>query len=111
MEKNRQLNTPLLVIAFVVIGVVLRMLFTTQFPNFSPMYALALFAGVYLADKRLVFILPVMVMLLTDVALEVIYQAGWYGQPGFHKNMPFVYLGFLLIAFIGTFFRNNVKPL
>jgi hypothetical protein len=111
MEKNRQFNITLLAIAFIVVGGILRMVFTGRFPNFSPVYAMALFAGVYFADKRLAFILPVLIMLLTDVALEVIYQAGWHGQPGFHKNMPFVYIGFLLTVFIGTFLKNNVKPL
>lgn len=66
-------------------------------PNFAPIAALALFGGRYINDKKIAFVVPVIVMLLTDYVL------------GFHYLMPAVYLSFVLIVGIGLLLRKTNK--
>jgi len=58
-------------------------------PNFTPIGAMALFSGAYLADRRLALAAPLAAMLLSDAVI------------GFHSGMPFVYGSLALIVLIG----------
>jgi hypothetical protein len=62
-----------------------------------------LFGGVYFTDKRAAFIIPLIVMFISDVALELI--TGW----GFHNTMIYVYIGFVLTTVIGMMVKRNVS--
>lgn len=74
-------------------------------PNFTPLAAMALFGGVYLSDKRLAFIVPLLALFISDVALQLLF--GW----GFHNTMIYVYLGFILTSFIGILVKRNTSVL
>ena len=63
-------------------------------PNFTPLIAIALFSGFYVADKVLIYGLPIAIMLISDLFL------------GFYSISIFVYLSFLLISFFGTLSKN-----
>ncbi|HEY3248557.1 MAG TPA: DUF6580 family putative transport protein [bacterium] len=64
-------------------------------PNVTPIAAMALFGGASFDDARMALAVPLAAMLLSDVVL------------GLHATMPFVYLGFLLIAGIGLWLRTR----
>lgn len=67
-------------------------------PNFTPVGALALFAGIYLARKsRWALILPLAVMFLTDLAI------GFYDT----KLMLVVYGSFLFYGVFGLLVKNK----
>ena len=67
-------------------------------PNFTPVGALALFAGIYLARKSMWFLmLPLAAMFLTDLAI------GFYDI----KLMLVVYGGFLLYGVFGLLIAKN----
>ena len=68
-------------------------------PNFTPIGAMALFSGAYLADRRLAIAVPFAAMLLSDAVL------------GFHSGMPFVYGSVALIAAIGWIALRQVSSL
>ncbi|MEX2397469.1 MAG: DUF6580 family putative transport protein [Balneolales bacterium] len=68
-------------------------------PNFTPIAAIALFGGSYFADKRMAFVLPLLVMIISDFFL------------GFHGTMTFVYLCFALTVYMGFGLRGKVSPL
>ncbi len=57
--------------------------------NFTPVGAMALFAGATLKDRRWAIGLPLLAMLLSDTLL------------GFHATMPFVYVALALSVLIG----------
>lgn len=57
-------------------------------PNLAPVGGLALFSGAHLKGK-IAYGLPLLIMLISDLFL------------GFHSTIPYVYLSFLLIVFIG----------
>lgn len=58
-------------------------------PNFTPVAAMALFAGAVVADRRLAFIIPLAALLLSDLII------------GFHSTMLFVYLSVALMTVLG----------
>jgi hypothetical protein len=57
--------------------------------NFTPVGAIALFSGAMVRDRRLAFLVPLLVMLATDAII------------GFNKLSPLVYTSFLLSVLIG----------
>src|ERR1700761_6940355 len=64
--------------------------------NFTPIGAVALFAGANFKDKKYSFIVPIASMLITDFILGLIP-----GMSGFHRSMIYVYGAFVIITFIG----------
>ena len=77
----------LIVLSLLVLAVITRLL--PHPPNVTPITAIALFGGCNIKDKNLAFVLPLLCMFLTDLFL------------GFHIIMPFVYLSFMCISYIG----------
>ncbi len=75
-------------IGLVVMAVLTR--FLPVPPNFSPIIALALFSGVYFANKKFAFAVPMAAMLISDIFL------------GFHYDMFAVYASFALMVLLGT---------
>jgi len=80
----------LAVIAFVLIGISVRLL--PHLPNFTPVAAIALFGGFYFRNKKVAFILPVIVMLVSDMFI------GYYQI----SLMAVVYGSFLLCVILGS---------
>jgi hypothetical protein len=69
--------------------------------NFTPVGAIALFAGTYITNKRMAFTLPLIVLLVSDVLLELFYGTGFY------RDMIFVYGSFALVVMIGFLLRGR----
>jgi hypothetical protein len=69
--------------------------------NFSPIGAIALFAGTYITNKRLALILPLTILFISDLLLEL------FTGNGFYPDMGFVYGAFALVACLGFFLRNH----
>jgi hypothetical protein len=85
-----------LILSIIMIGAFLRLL--PHWPNFTPIAAIALFGGTMLKRKDVAFIIPVAVMLISDLII------------GFHKVMIPVYLSFMIIVSLGFFLRTRIKP-
>ena len=67
--------------------------------NFTPIGALALFAGAQFDDKRWAFIVPLAAMFLSDILI------------GFHSGMPIVYAAFAAIVCMGFLLKEKKKAL
>lgn len=67
-------------------------------PNFTPIFAMALFGGAYLSNKKMAFILPLAAMLISDLFI------------GFHSLMLVVYGAIALITALGFLLKNRVRP-
>lgn len=93
--KEKVNSSLLLVAVFVVLGILSR--FIPVAPNFSPIISVALFSGVFFADKRIAFLIPVITMFTSDIFI------------GFHSTMIATYLSFALIAIIGMKMTLNKK--
>lgn len=70
-------------------------------PNVTPITAVALFSGAYLADRRLAFAAPLAALLLSDIVL------------GFDRagETAAVYLSFALVVALGLWVRNRRSAL
>ena len=97
---------PLVLAALVIAAALTRLL--PQPPNFSPVIAIALFAGAYLADRRWALLVPLAAMLISDLALAAIH-GGIYLQ---HLAGPValsVYACILLSTVMGFGLRGRVS--
>jgi len=93
MSKKRQF---IIILILILSGAFLRLI--PHAPNFTPIAAIALFGGAYLS-KRTALILPVLVMLISDIFI------GSYEI----KLMLSVYLSFVLCVILGFCLKKNKK--
>lgn len=78
----------IVITAFMLLAVLFRLL--PHLPNFTPITAIALFGGLYFSNKSMAYLVPLFIMVLSDLFL------------GFHTISIVVYAAFLLVSFIGT---------
>jgi hypothetical protein len=79
----------------ILFGAVMRLV--PHWPNFTPVAAMALFAGASIRKKHLAFLIPFAALLLSDLIL------------GFHSLMLAVYLSFALVVLLGSLLHNRIK--
>ncbi|MCH8569279.1 MAG: hypothetical protein LAT67_13475 [Balneolales bacterium] len=86
-----------LICGIIVIAVLSR--FLPFPPNVAPIAAIALFGGAYFKDKRMALLIPVVIMLISDLII------------GLHSTLLFVYGSFALIVLIGFMLGKKISPL
>lgn len=102
---NENTNARIWLIAGLILGAALLRLLPHP-PNFTPLGAIALFAGARFARRSLALVIPLAAMLLSDGLLEL--TTGW----GFHGGMPVVYATLALIVTFGFLVRRaGIRPL
>ncbi|MCC5933541.1 MAG: hypothetical protein LAT75_13215 [Candidatus Cyclonatronum sp.] len=88
---------------FLILSLILVLAVVSRFlpfpPNVAPVAAMALFGGAYFSDKRIAFLLPLGVMLLSDLLL------------GLHSTLLFVYAAFGIIVGLGMLLGKEISPL
>jgi len=82
----------MLAISLIIIGILLR--FVPHTANFTPVAAIALFAGVYL-NKKQALIVPLLLMVVSDIFL------------GMHNVVVFTWGSFVLVTIIGSWAKNH----
>lgn len=82
----------LLIITFILLGVFTRVI--PHPPNFTAIGAIALFGGTFINDKRFSFLVPVTIMLISDLILG-------------YELMFSVYISFMLIVGLGWFLQKK----
>jgi len=82
----------MLAISLIIFGILLR--FIPHTANFTPVAAIALFAGVYL-NKKQALIVPLLLMVISDILL------------GMHNVVIFTWGSFLLVTLIGFWAKNH----
>jgi len=92
MNKPKLITIGSMIIAAAVIR------FLPHPPNFTPIFAMALFGGAYLTKKKMAFLLPLAAMLISDLFI------------GFHSLMFVVYGAIALITALGFLLKNKVRP-
>jgi hypothetical protein len=93
------MNKKLLVISGIILAAAAARLLPHA-PNFTPLGAMALFAGAYIANRALALIIPLAAMILSDAAMGF---SGW----DYPEQTIVVYSTFVLITFLGMNMRNN----
>lgn len=98
---NKTLNKVLLVTTLILLAAATRLF--DHPANFTPIAAIAIFGGALLG-KRLAYVLPLAIMLISDIALELI------SGNGFYPDQVFVYGSFLMVVFLSSkTLRSKVK--
>ncbi len=78
--------------------------------GFAPQFAMAIFGGSVIKDKKLAFLLPLLSLLISDVFYEILYINGIFDIKGFYSGMWMNYLLFGALTIVG-FFINAEKPI
>ena len=81
-----------LVLLIIIFGVFCRLI--PHPPNFSPVTTIALFSGLNFTDKKIAFLVPILILFLSDLII------------GISVINLFVYSGFLAVVFLGTRVRS-----
>jgi ABC-type proline/glycine betaine transport system permease subunit len=82
----------MLAISLIIIGILLR--FIPHTANFTPVAAIAIFAGVYL-NKKQALIVPLLLMVISDIFL------------GMHNVALFTWGSFILVTLLGMWAKNH----
>jgi hypothetical protein len=88
---------PRFIVVFSVILVAALVRLLPHWPNFTPIAAMALFAGTYFDRKQFAFAIPIAAMFISDLVI------------GLHANMPAVYMSFAITVVIGMSIRKSVS--
>ena len=87
-----KLKTNLIIIVFILLGVLTRVL--PHPDNFTAIYAIALFSGACFHNKKLAFLLPLVIMIISDFLLN--------------QNMILsVYISFIVIVLLGFLLKKK----
>jgi hypothetical protein len=78
--------------------------------GFAPQWAMAIFAGAVIRDRKWAFIIPVLSMFLSDLLYQALYNAGISTMPGFYVGQLQNYILFGLLALVGMAMKKiNVR--
>ena len=75
--------------------------------GFAPQYAMAIFGGaMFIKNKKLAFLVPLLSMFISDVLYEILYHAGITTLQGFYTGQWLNYLLFALLTTIGFLIKK-----
>ena len=74
-----------------------------QWYNFTPIGAMALFGGCYFSDKWKAYLVPILTLWITDLALNYFY---FHQVTFFYSGFAWVYGAFALMVMVGTFIKK-----
>ena len=103
MKLSRQVLISFLLL--IVIASLYRIMPGRQ-PGFAPQWAMAIFGGAIIKDKKLAFILPLLSMFISDALYEVLYRNGVGNIQGFYEGQFTNYILFGLMTFFGFLIKN-----
>ncbi len=75
--------------------------------GFAPQFAMTLFCGAMMKDKKIAFLLPLLSMFISDLLYQVLFIQGLAVIEGFYDGMIWNYLIFGSLTFVGFFVNTN----
>jgi len=75
--------------------------------GFSPIIAIALFAGMSINNKKYAFILPLIALFASDVVIEVLHKLDLFVFSGFYKGQIINYSLLMLSVLIGWVLKGK----
>ncbi|MBB5394328.1 DUF6580 family putative transport protein [Mucilaginibacter sp. AK015] len=101
-----KINTRNSVLILIILAATAMRLVNTQVPllsNFTPVGAIALFAGAYFNDKWKAYLIPMLSLFVSDIFVNYIYT---YKLIVFTGSSLWVYGCFMLMVLVGTFIKK-----
>jgi hypothetical protein len=77
--------------------------------GFSPVIAIALFSGFVIKQKDLSFIFPLVALILSDAAIQLLYEQGAFPYPGFYSGQLKNYIILLSATAIGWLLKGKTN--
>ncbi len=108
MNQINKITPKFWLLTMIVVLVVLARLIPHE-PNFTPLGAIALFAGAYFVNRTWALLVPLAALFLSDFALQIGFWLGWREFEGFYTIMPAVYLGIALMVGMGYWLKDQVN--
>ncbi|MBS1597973.1 MAG: hypothetical protein JST75_07090 [Bacteroidetes bacterium] len=103
MKLDRNLAWSLILL--VVIAAMYRVIPDRPF-GFAPQWAIAIFAGAVIKDKKLALAIPVLSMFFSDMFFQILYTSGLSSTQGFYEGQWQNYVLFGILTFIGFAIRK-----
>lgn len=99
--------TKQLIISFILLTVVCSLYRIMPRPfGFAPQWAMAIFAGAIIKDKKFAFLLPLLSMFISDALYEVLYRSGVGNIKGFYDGQLTNYILFCAMTVFGFFIKK-----
>ncbi|GAC1302115.1 MAG: hypothetical protein NVSMB24_06150 [Mucilaginibacter sp.] len=99
----QKINTRTIVLILMIVAAAAMRLVSYKFPyilsNFTPVGAIALFGGAYFADKWKAYLVVLLTLFASDIAINYLYTSKWILWYG---GSFWVYLTFAIMVFIGS---------
>lgn len=76
--------------------------------GFAPQFAMAIFSGAVIKDKKFAFAFPMLSLLISDIFYQLLFIAGIFEIPGLYNGMVSNYILFGALTVVG-FFTNAEK--
>jgi hypothetical protein len=92
-------------ILMIVVAAVTRVL-SYNIAGFAPQVAISLFGGAVIKDKKWAFALPILSLLLSDLALQALYEMNISERAGFYEGQLGVYCCFIVVTLYGFLLRK-----
>lgn len=74
--------------------------------GFAPQWAMALFAGAVIKDRKWAIAFPILSMLISDLVYQYLYAQGLSDIPGFYKGQATNYVLFTAMTVIGFYMKK-----
>ena len=100
----------ILIIAIIFAVAAATRLIPHEMMNFTAVGALAFMGGAIIKNKYLRYILPVVVLAITDLVLNMVIYAEFTEGSFFYEGMLWVYIPFLISVFIGRLILKEQTP-
>jgi hypothetical protein len=79
-------------------------------PNFAPITAMAVFGAIRYSSRRMAVIAPLLALLLSDLARELLYRQGLAQEWGLYRGMWVIYGTTALIVLLGRLENGTRSP-
>src|SRR5258708_6963067 len=103
----QKINTRNIVLILMIVAAAAIRLVSYKYPyvlsNFTPVGAIALFGGAYFTDKWKAYLVPLLALFLSDVALNYLYSNK---LELFYNGAFWTYLCFAIMVFIGSMIKK-----
>lgn len=101
MNNSRSSDwTPIFLIALVAFSRLIP-----HWPNFTPVMAIALFAGFSLSSRVLQYVVPIAAMVISDIVLGLVLGSGWM----IHDTTLYVYGAVIMGVVIGNVMKSSSR--
>jgi len=77
--------------------------------GFSPVIAIALFAGFIIKQKDISFVLPLLALFISDAAIQLLYEANLFPYAGFYSGQWKNYLILMSATLIGWTLKGRTN--